>query len=327
MFYCASALLVGSKLVKGVRALVYQTSSKIGGYYYGQREQSIYYQRNDLVVNLLFSSRDKCAMFVNDLDDVLRYYPLMKKENIEINRAFDEVSLVEQPTSVLMRDYDSDESNSEAYSLAITRITHVTGKNVIDLETELLMIENSAHEDFVGLECYRCHLMSQTEFPENKDNPNNTLWMSWPTHQRFDGLNTVEAHRVPQIAISCVEKSNIPELFENGVERYKVIVAVECPNDDILGVMRNRLKAGMTVLNEEKKILTYVFVEDADEFERFLTFKYNETKFIWTKKAYGTVVQKEEAHELRKSARLEALNRLDEKKASVSNKKQGKKKG
>eukprot|EP01038_Epipyxis_sp_PR26KG_P018226 gene18226-25640_t len=30
MFYCASALLVGSKLVKGVRALVYQTSSKIG---------------------------------------------------------------------------------------------------------------------------------------------------------------------------------------------------------------------------------------------------------------------------------------------------------
>eukprot|EP01038_Epipyxis_sp_PR26KG_P016620 gene16620-22710_t len=127
--------------------------------------------------------------------------------------------------------------------------------------------------------------------------------MSWPTHQRFDGLNAGEAHRVPQIAtISCVEKSNIPELFENGVERYKVIVAVECPNDDILAVMRNRLKAGMIILNEEKKILTYVF-------------------------AYGTVVQKKEAHELRKSARLEALSRFDEKKASVSSYKQGKKKG
>eukprot|EP01038_Epipyxis_sp_PR26KG_P009812 gene9812-13204_t len=267
VFYCASALLVGSKLVKGgVRA--------------GSCLPNFFKDR----------SRKDCALFINDLDDVLRYYPLLTKENIQINRSFDEVLLVEQPTSVLMRDYNSNESDSEAYSVAITRITHVTGKNVIDLETELLMIENSAHEDFVGLECYRCHLMSQAhQFPENKDNPNNILWMSWSTHQRFDGLNTGEAYRVPQIAISCVEKSTIPELFENGMERYKVIVAVECPNDDILAVMRNRLKAGMTILNEEKKILTYVFVEDADEFERFLTFKYNETKFIWTKKACGTI--------------------------------------
>eukprot|EP01038_Epipyxis_sp_PR26KG_P016621 gene16621-22711_t len=101
IFYCANALLVGSNLVKGVRALVYQTFSKIG------------------------------------------------------------VPLMEQPKSVLMRHYNSDESDSETYSVAITRITHVTGKNVIDLETELLMVENSSHEDFVGLECYRCHLMSQ----------------------------------------------------------------------------------------------------------------------------------------------------------------------
>jgi hypothetical protein len=323
--FCARALLVGSKLVKGVRALVYQTSSKAGGYYYVQREQSIYYQGNNLVVNLLFSSRDNCAMFVNTLDDALLYFPLLDQESIQINLSFDEVILAEQPTSILMRDFNSDESDSEAYSIAITRITHVTGKNVIDFETELSMIENSAHEDFVGLECYRCHLMSQAEFPVYKDNPNNILWMSWATHQRFDGLNTVEAHRVPQIAISCVEKSDIPTPFDNGVERYKVTVAIECPNDDILAVMRNRVKPGMTVLNEEKKILTNVFVENADEFESFLTFKYNETKFIWTKKVYGTVVQKEEAHELRKSARLEALNNLEAKKASAG-KKQDKKK-
>jgi hypothetical protein len=327
MFY-ARALLVGSKRVKGVRALVYQISSKTGGYYNLQREESIYYQGNDLVVNLLFSSCDNCAKFFNELDDALRFYPLLPLENIQIDDFFGEVRLLKKPKNVLIRHYNSNESNSEAFSVAITRITHVTGKSVLDLETELLMIENSANEDFVGLECYRCHLMSQSEFPQNKDNPNNILWMSWATHQRFDGLNTVDTHRVPQIAISCVEKSDIPVIFENGMVRYKVTVAIECSDDDILAVMRNRVKAGMTVLQEEKKILTYVFVEDANAFENFLTFKYNETRFIWTKKIYGTVVQEGEAHELRRSARLEALKKLGEMKDldTSSGIKQGKKK-
>lgn len=310
ILYGAKVELVGSKLVKGVRALVYQIASKTGGFYSQRREESIYYDGNNLMVSILFSSREKCSVFVNELDANLRYYPLLREENIRICEIFEEVSLNEEPKGILMRHYNTNESESEVYSVAITRITHITSKTLIDFETELLMVENPALNDFVGLECYRCHLMSQAEFPEEKDNRNNLLWMSWATHQRFDGLNTIEKHKVPQIAISFIEGSDVAELFGGGLERYRVSIAVECPNDDILAVMRERIKPGSIVYEEEKKILTYVFVEDPKDFERCLTYKYNETKFIWTKKAFGTPVTEQEAHTLRRSSRLEAKKGL-----------------
>ena len=62
----------------------------------------------------------------------------------------------------------------------------------------------------------------------------------------------------------------------------------------------------MTVDEENKKIYTNVFAENAEDFERCLTHKYRETKFIWTKKNHGELVTEEEAHSLRRSARLQA---------------------
>jgi hypothetical protein len=100
--------------------------------------------------------------------------------------------------------------------------------------------------------------------------------------------------------------TDVPKLFEGGLERYQVSIAVECPNDNILAVMRERIKPGSTVVEDEKKIRTYVFVEDPKDFERCLTYKYYEMKFIGTKKAFGSPVAEQEAHTLRKSSRLEA---------------------
>ena len=60
----------------------------------------------------------------------------------------------------------------ENYSVTMPRLTHVPSKTEIDLkidfETELLMIENPNHEDFLLLDRYCCHLMSQAEFSEEK---------------------------------------------------------------------------------------------------------------------------------------------------------------
>jgi hypothetical protein len=141
---------------------------------------------------------------------------------------------------------------------AITRCTHITSKTSIDFEIELMMIEDSNHEDFYGLKCYNCHLMSQADYPEEKDNPNNSLWMSWPTRQRFDGLHTINEHRVPQFAISFVRRSSEIQAFDFLV-REKVDIAVECTDDGILGVLRNRIKSGMTVDEVKKKYILMLF--------------------------------------------------------------------
>ena len=49
-----------------------------------------------------------------------------------------------------------------------------------------------------------------------------------------------------------------------------------------------------------------MFVENAEEFETFLTHKYKETQFMWTQKSPGEDVTSEQAHDLRRSARVAA---------------------
>jgi hypothetical protein len=191
--------------------------------------------------------------------------------------------------------------SSEECSVSITRCIHITSKPTIDFETELTMIETPSHEDFYGLNCYKCHLMSQADYPEEKDNPNNSLWMSWSTYQRFDGLNTIiNDYCVPQFAISFVRRSNEVQTFDF-IERERVDIAVECADDRMLDILRKRIKSGMTVNEEEKKIYTFVFVEDPgpEDFERCLTHKYRETKFV----------TEQEAHNLRRGARRQDINK------------------
>lgn len=99
--YCVHIVLAGSKLVKGVRALVHQIASKSGGFYPRERDKSIYYSGNDLIVNVLYSTRAKCLVFANELDNNLRYYALLKQENIHIDDHFDEIRLTQPPRGIL----------------------------------------------------------------------------------------------------------------------------------------------------------------------------------------------------------------------------------
>lgn len=295
--------LIGSKTIKGVRAEVYVAASSRGGYYFQDKEHSIYYDNgNDLVVKIMFETWKECIRFINDLDNRLRYFPLLKQ--VQIKDGFDEVAC-DDPKYVLQRHYVSKEECSDGYSIAITSYTHITAMTTIDFELELTMIESKNLSEFCGLKCYKCQLMSQSDHPEERDNPNNILWMSWSTHQRFDGLHTTNDHLVPQIAISYVDRSNEIEVLGNE-ERERVEIAIECENDMILGVMRERVKSGMQVDEVTKKIYTYVYVKDAKDFERCLTHKYNETMFIWTMHKRGEEVTAEVAHILRRSARLHA---------------------
>ena len=312
-YYLAEMKLSGSKNLKGVRAEVYSTASKLGGFYFNRKEESIYYEDDDLIVKILFKDATECSKFVNQVDANLEYYSLMK--DVFISRTFQRVPTI-NPTSVLKRDYKTTDESSQDYSIALTQFTHVTTMTHIDFLTETMMIENPSNEDFMGLKCYKCHLMSQTEFPQYKDNPNNSLWMSWSTHQRFDALHTIGDHRVPQFAISFKERSNVVEKIDD-LDREKVSITIEFQDELILRVLSNRVKAGATVDIEKKTIVTDIFVENAEEFETFLTHKYKETQFMWTQKSPGDDVTSEQAHDLRRSARVAAKEIEEAKKAAA----------
>ena len=86
----------------------------------------------------------------------------------------DRVVVDELPQMILGRDYVSADEDSETYSIAVSTTSHWTSA-IVSMETKLMMIEDPNHEDFIELQCYRCHLMSQTSYPSLKNNPNNYL--------------------------------------------------------------------------------------------------------------------------------------------------------
>jgi len=59
-------------------------------------------------------------------------------------------------------------------------------------------------------------------------------------------------------------------------------------------------------------------VEDAEDFERCLTYKYNEMQFIWEKYEICEELDELEAHALRCSARIAATNATTTTKSSNS---------
>mmetsp|Transcript_26137 Transcript_26137/g.36021 ORF Transcript_26137/g.36021 Transcript_26137/m.36021 type:complete len:119 (-) Transcript_26137:272-628(-) len=117
------------------------------------------------------------------------------------------------------------------------------------------MLKNPNHNDFVGLYCYKCHLKGKAGFPAERDNPNNVLWMSWNLLQRFDGPNTIWQHQVPQIAFKFVSREGLKISFDNGLEKEKVVIEIECPEACIFEVVRLRMKDEM-ISDEQRKTLT-----------------------------------------------------------------------
>ena len=71
-----------------------------------------------------------CALFVKYLlVRFIRHFQLLRE--IQFNLDFERMRLPDDPNSIFRRDYDPSESDSPAYSFAITRITHISNLAVL----------------------------------------------------------------------------------------------------------------------------------------------------------------------------------------------------
>jgi hypothetical protein len=150
----------------------------------------------------------------------------------------------------------------------------------------LLMVEDPNQPYMFGSDVFNCHLMSVAKYPDEKANPNNILRLSWVMHQHFDGLNMLEQHMAPTIAIGFASADEEPEDIEVSPGytelKYRVTVSIEAPSRGILDAVGKMLKAGsVSSPDKDGKIYSFVHVDSAVDFQRCLTVKYNETKSLW----------------------------------------------
>ena len=300
VYYNVQCQICSSRAHKGWRAEMYVLAAKSFGHYKVDKGHSIYYDDGDnLVLDILFGSEQNAHSFMNSLAELRMKFFLTN--DIVMDRQAKRVTFASAQPIILATDYDSaDYESSPHHSLCLSDYSPHPGLSdsasvcsLSDPTAHLLMLENPSLPHVTKLELYDCHLMSQAEHKKEKKNPNNILKLSWPLHQRFDGLHAFGQHRVPQIAVAFVEFVgreiiNLAGGYEES--RDKVKISIESPDLDILNSVGSTLKSGSVYCQSDNKWYSYVHVMSHEDFERCLTFKFNETKELWANHQIGDLL-------------------------------------
>jgi hypothetical protein len=291
-YFKVSARITNSRGFRAWRAKTFALADTCNGYYCaGGESESIYYDEDTLVLNVLFLSKIDARRFRSSLQRKAMNFSILS--SLTVADKYEEVVLQAEAEEIDASHYVHGESDSPQHSLVasdyLSQIAEdddeITVCDASDAYHTLQMIENPNHPFLYGKDLYRCHLASQASNKKEKDNQNNLLILSWTTHQCFDGLNLVtKQHMVPSIAIQFVEFQGRETLeFNNGYpfQKDKVAISVESPDPKVLESIGMLLKAGNSVV--DGKLHSYVHVDSWKEFEKFLTVKYTETTRLWEK--------------------------------------------
>jgi hypothetical protein len=117
--------------------------------------------------------------------------------SVSVSETFEEVVLTAKAREIRATHYvhgDSDSPNyllaqSDYMSQADDEFEMMSIADATDAYHTLEMIEDPNHPILYNRELYRWHYESQASNKTEKYNRNNVLFLSWLSHQSFDGLN------------------------------------------------------------------------------------------------------------------------------------------
>lgn len=285
-FYLVNATIFGCKQTLGMRAAVYNMAQKHFGQYFQTKEETFYYDNDDLKIHVVFDSKDNARGFRNPLSFWHLEQPLvMPRGKVMLEQDIQPVEAGNY-CDILLSDYVAMDSGSP-----LTSLDHFRAAQASSTSSELPYFD--ALVQFQSLERmklfhlfrpYKMHLKSQADFPKLRANHNNILSGSWQFHQLFDGMNLSE--NCPQVAIRiCTETEMLRECVgEHRHQRYRIGLILEFRSTTAEDAVKLNLKLG-SVQIRPLMWRSFVHVEDNDMFEQCLQWKYDQTKQIWSEYA------------------------------------------
>ena len=289
-------------------------------YYYVDKTQSIFYDGNDLIIKLLFESQRDCRQCFESMHSI--YYRFSMVMPLQVIESMRPETVMYRPVPLLSNHYETAEFDSPTHSMNGNdyALNSIAGSHeeilsvctISDPYSRYQMIENPDHPFLRGLKMYRCHLESQASNKKQKSNHNNILHMSWPMHQRFDGLNLVgDKHLVPSIAFKFIksEEDTIEAVQGYPCKKFKVTIGIESNNDlSLLEAVGSTLKQGSEFDRINNRWITFVHVDNNAEFKSFLEIKYKIAMELWKEKApIGEEIDEEVMDTLERKATLETV--------------------
>ena len=153
-------------------------------------------------------------------------------------------------------------------------------------DVKLRLLDNPNSDMLRTQKPERCHLKSQTYYPEDKSNTNNILFMSRFLHQGFDGISQYEA--VPDFALRFQSYHPYPVRCPVGggrqIDVYEVSVRVVFPTESQRDLYTRWIKDSTRVEGSEE-IEVKLYVKNPLEFMEFLDHKHQDTLRRWASSA------------------------------------------
>jgi hypothetical protein len=242
---------------------------------------------NSLVVQLAFKSERDCMSFQSSI----RKIPLSRKRKMDASDVHieDEIVAIHPNGTIPLKrvfadDYQKIEGDAnpsedcDGYSVASSslntavEVDDMVKLQLLDDENSRLLIENQTE---------KCHLKSQTAFPEHKNNKNNIVYATRHLHEHFDGIN--KADGVPHFVLKYHSHSNSKIAKSvNGKQIFvcETVVRVEFINEKLKEALAIFFKNGYVLVSTTEIEFTLYF-QNPNEFRLFAKYKEEETRLKW----------------------------------------------
>lgn len=273
--YIVHAVLGNSRIVQGVRRQVYELASRYCGRYTNaeDRQESIGYKDEDLVVNIAFPSEEQATCFGNLIQQLGgEDSPICTSLELFVDNRKYRIS-----DKIWLSHYKPGKGGPEESpprSFSTTSLVSPGDTVAIHQSVEdLSVVKQSCH-------MYGKRQPKRDDLPNHVTNDNNRVCLSPTLHVLYDGY---ENGMSPVFRMKPVQVYPEPvHVVGGGVTevRYKVDVLLEFVSLEATAMYNGRLKENH-VRRTPTEFLTFVHVLDPDEFSNFMMWKYDDTTKKW----------------------------------------------
>lgn len=271
--YRVKGVVSNCLLVRGIRRQVYDLASQhCGKYTNPDRSKSIGYQNQDLVIDIYFPSEETALGFRNFIEHL----------GGEDSPLFSGVVLVEDngkysiADSISLRHYKPGDSESPP------RTFSTGSESGMVASSDIYSVYQAVEPPSVLKES--CHMYGNSlpvnpEYPNHKNSKSNRICLSPTLHRLYDGFSGF----TPVFAIKPETIHDQPIVLNHGGVsqiRYKVTVLLQFMSLNAKEMFGGGFKEGY-VQRTETEFLSEVYVENAQEFVKFMMWKYNNTTEQW----------------------------------------------
>ena len=285
-----------SKLRSGCRLSVFELSERCHGKVReGVADDGIRCQDRSphLIFQLAFEEKVQAEDFIISVEKI----PPRKKKLSETSTVAPELEVELEPMQTVTNDFNLVLLTVRAYERATgesdesPEVTMCSSSqfSLVDLTDEVRLRLVERESIFFMKKPEKCHLISQSKYKDDdKDNPNNILFMRRDLHEYFDAINSTEG--IPLFYLEYVAHDPTPIqgiVNQKPCSVYATTVNAVFKNEEVLNVISYSFKSHTVISNT--RIQFVLFFPSPEEFKQFASANAEIKISLW--KSYDGVAE------------------------------------